>query len=140
MVFGNGKNLQGSAQLLPLSLSPQPSEFCNDEHNCVVRSAMDALRNSKKISLLAVAILFLFTFFNLILDVGSANYHFYFLPSVRTKSALCAFGECAKPRKKVMKLILPRLMLEQQHKNCRSFISTLDRMDGAKKHLTRLSL
>jgi hypothetical protein len=28
---------------------------------------MDALRNSKKISLLAVAILFLFTFFNLIL-------------------------------------------------------------------------
>jgi hypothetical protein len=29
---------------------------------------MDALRNSKKISLLAVAILFLFTFFNLILD------------------------------------------------------------------------
>ncbi len=29
---------------------------------------MDALRNSKKISLLALAILFLFTFFNLILD------------------------------------------------------------------------
>ncbi len=29
---------------------------------------MDALRNSKKISLLAVAILFLFTYFNLILD------------------------------------------------------------------------
>jgi hypothetical protein len=29
---------------------------------------MDALRNSKKISLLAVAILFLFIFFNLILD------------------------------------------------------------------------
>ncbi len=29
---------------------------------------MDALRNFKKISLLAVAILFLFTFFNLILD------------------------------------------------------------------------
>ena len=29
---------------------------------------MDALKNSKKISLLAVAILFLFTFFNLILD------------------------------------------------------------------------
>ncbi len=29
---------------------------------------MDALRNYKKISLLAVAILFLFTFFNLILD------------------------------------------------------------------------
>ena len=29
---------------------------------------MDALRNPKKISLLAVDILFLFTFFNLILD------------------------------------------------------------------------
>ncbi len=29
---------------------------------------MNALRNPKKISLLAVAILFLFTFFNLILD------------------------------------------------------------------------
>jgi hypothetical protein len=29
---------------------------------------MDALRNSKKISFLAVAILFLFAFFNLILD------------------------------------------------------------------------
>ncbi len=29
---------------------------------------MDALRNSKKISLLAAAILFLFTFFTLILD------------------------------------------------------------------------
>ncbi len=29
---------------------------------------MEALRNSKKISLLAVAILFLFTFFNLILN------------------------------------------------------------------------
>ncbi len=29
---------------------------------------MDALRNSKNISLLAEAILFLFTFFNLILD------------------------------------------------------------------------
>jgi hypothetical protein len=29
---------------------------------------MNALRNSKKISLLAVAILFLFTFFNLILN------------------------------------------------------------------------
>ncbi len=32
---------------------------------------MDALRNSKRISLLAVAILFLFTFFNLILDARS---------------------------------------------------------------------
>jgi hypothetical protein len=40
----------------------------NDEKNDLIRSAMDALRNSKKISLLAVAILFLFTFFNLILD------------------------------------------------------------------------
>jgi hypothetical protein len=46
----------------------EPSELCNDENNSVIRSAMDALRNSKKIILLAVAILFLFTFFNLILD------------------------------------------------------------------------
>jgi hypothetical protein len=68
MVFGNGKNWQGSAQLSLLSPSPPPSEFCNDENNKVIRSAMDALRNSKKISLLIVAILFLFTFFNLILD------------------------------------------------------------------------
>jgi hypothetical protein len=34
---------------------------------------MDALRNSKKISLLAVAILFLFTFFTLILDAPRTN-------------------------------------------------------------------
>jgi hypothetical protein len=42
---------------------------------------MDALRNSKKICLLAVAILLLFTFFNLILDAPRIhcryilNYH-----------------------------------------------------------------
>ncbi len=29
-------------------LSPPPSEFWNDEKNSVIRSAMDALRNSKK--------------------------------------------------------------------------------------------
>jgi hypothetical protein len=29
LVFGNGKNWQGSAKLSPLS--PPPSEFCNDE-------------------------------------------------------------------------------------------------------------
>jgi hypothetical protein len=40
------KNWQGSAKLLPLS--PPPSKFCNDEDNSVIRSAMDALRNSKK--------------------------------------------------------------------------------------------
>ncbi len=45
---------------------------------------MDALRNSKKISLLAVAILFLFTFFTLILDAprilhGIDNYSVFFL-------------------------------------------------------------
>jgi hypothetical protein len=65
LVFGNGENWQGSAQLL---LLPPPSDFCNDENNSVKRSAMDALRNSKKNSLQAVAILFLFTFFKLILD------------------------------------------------------------------------
>jgi hypothetical protein len=57
-----------SAHLSPLSPLPTPSEFLNDENNSVIRSAMDALRNYKKIRLLAVAILFLFTFFNLILD------------------------------------------------------------------------
>jgi hypothetical protein len=40
--------MQGSAKLSPLSLSPPPSEFCNHEKNSVIRSAMDALRNSKK--------------------------------------------------------------------------------------------
>ncbi len=54
LVFGNGKNWQGSAQLSLLLPSPQPSGFCNDEKNSVIRSAMDALRNSQKISLLAV--------------------------------------------------------------------------------------
>ncbi len=50
------------AQLSPLLPSTPPLEFCNDENNSVIRSEMDALRNSKKISHLAVAILFLFTF------------------------------------------------------------------------------
>jgi hypothetical protein len=38
------------AQLSPpsLSLSLPPSEFCTDEDNSVIRSAMDALRYSKK--------------------------------------------------------------------------------------------
>jgi hypothetical protein len=39
---------QGSAKLSPLSPSPRPSEFCTDEDNIVNRSAMDALRFSKK--------------------------------------------------------------------------------------------
>ena len=39
---------QGSAQLLPPSPSPPPSEFCNDEENSVNISAMDAMRYSKK--------------------------------------------------------------------------------------------
>jgi hypothetical protein len=42
------KNWQGSAKLSPLSLSPPLSEFCNNEKNSAIRSAMDALRNSKK--------------------------------------------------------------------------------------------
>jgi hypothetical protein len=47
----------------------QGGEFCTDEDNIVNRSAMDALRYSKKIiTLLTVTVLFLFTFFNLILD------------------------------------------------------------------------
>jgi hypothetical protein len=34
LVFGNGKNWQGSAKLSPLSPLPLPSEFCNDEKQC----------------------------------------------------------------------------------------------------------
>jgi hypothetical protein len=36
---------RGQQKLTPLS--PPPSEFCNHEKNNVIRSAMDALRNSK---------------------------------------------------------------------------------------------
>jgi hypothetical protein len=57
----------GSAQLSSL-LPSKLSEFCNDENNSVFRSAMEALSNSKKITLLTVTIFFLFAFFNLILD------------------------------------------------------------------------
>jgi hypothetical protein len=39
---------QGSAQLSPPSPLPPLSEFCTDEDNIVNRSAMDALRYSKK--------------------------------------------------------------------------------------------
>ncbi len=39
---------QGSAKLSLLSPSQWPSEFCTDEDNTVNRSAMDALRYSKK--------------------------------------------------------------------------------------------
>ncbi len=35
-------------KLLFSSLSPPPSEFCIDEDNSVVRSAIDALRYSKR--------------------------------------------------------------------------------------------
>jgi hypothetical protein len=79
LVFRNGKNWQGLAKLLLLLPSLQPSEFCNDENNSVIRSAVDALRNSKKISLLALAILFLFTFFNLILDAPRKYKSYYFI-------------------------------------------------------------
>jgi len=67
-------------------LSPPPSEFCIDEKNIVIRSAMDALRNSKKISLLAVAILFLFTFFNLILDAPRTS-RFHKFPQFKIVAA-----------------------------------------------------
>ncbi len=39
---------RGSAQLSLLSPLPPRSEFCNDENNHVIRSAMVALRNSRK--------------------------------------------------------------------------------------------
>ncbi len=47
-LFGNGKNWQGPAQLSPLSPLPPTSEFCNDKNNSEIKSAMDALRNSRK--------------------------------------------------------------------------------------------
>ncbi len=112
MVCGNGKNWQGSAKLSPLSLLPPPSEFCNDEKNSVIRSAMDALRNLKKISLLAVAILFLFTFFDLILDARrtlhsahrikirliEGNAKFRHLKKFTCKRTLRQFFICLRPR------------------------------------------
>jgi hypothetical protein len=48
---------------------------------------MDALRNSKKISLLSVGILFLFTFFNLILDAP----RMYIIKYVFYDSIACLF-------------------------------------------------
>ncbi len=55
---------QGPAEPSPPSPLPPPSEFCTDEDNSVIRSAMDALRYSKKIiTLPSVTVLFLFTFF-----------------------------------------------------------------------------
>jgi hypothetical protein len=42
-------NLQGSAQLSPLSPSPLPSEFCNDENKSVVISAMVPWEIPKKL-------------------------------------------------------------------------------------------
>jgi hypothetical protein len=42
--------------------------FSNDENGSVIGSAMDTLRNSKKITPLTVTVLFIFAFFNLILD------------------------------------------------------------------------
>ncbi len=60
---------QGSAKPSPPLLSPPSSQSCTDEDNSVNRSTMDALRYSKKIiTPLTVTVLFLFTFFNLILD------------------------------------------------------------------------
>jgi hypothetical protein len=60
--------LAGVSKTIAAVAVATPFRVLNDEKNSVIRSAMDALKNSKKISLLAVAILFLFTFFNLILD------------------------------------------------------------------------
>jgi hypothetical protein len=55
-------------QLSPLSPSPQPSEFCNDENNSVIRSAMNTLRNSKKNKPPSYSHSLFITIFNLILD------------------------------------------------------------------------
>ncbi len=68
---------QHDLRLLPLSPSPPPSDFCNDEDNCVIRSAMDVLRKLRKISLLTVTDLFLFAFFNLILYANLTYIKFF---------------------------------------------------------------
>jgi hypothetical protein len=60
-----------SSEMVKIGRGQQNYRRCRCRHRLqcfAIRSAMDALRNSKKISLLAVAILFLFTFFTLILD------------------------------------------------------------------------
>ncbi len=56
---------QGSAKLSPLLPSPRPSEFCTDEDN-IVNGRLEIFK--KIINLLTVTVLFLFTFFTLILD------------------------------------------------------------------------
>jgi hypothetical protein len=66
VVLNPAKNSK-SAQLSPLSPLPPPSEFCNDENNSVIRSAMDVEKLQKN-TLLTETVLFLFAFFNLILD------------------------------------------------------------------------
>ncbi len=48
------------------------------------------------------------------------------------QKVLSAYLENALNHEKSIETYPTRLMLEQQHKNCRSFVSTLDRMDGAK--------
>ncbi len=44
----NSPSYFDSRKLLQTMPSPPLSEFCTDEYNSVIRSAMDALRNSKK--------------------------------------------------------------------------------------------
>jgi hypothetical protein len=74
-----GKN--GVAGLVQLSLllpSPTPAEFCNDDNNSVIIPALDALRNSKKITFLSENFIFLFEFFNLILNAPRSFFFHYF--------------------------------------------------------------
>jgi hypothetical protein len=61
---------------------------------------MDALKNSKKISLLAVAILFLFTFFNLILDAPRT----YKNLSQTEKIGKYLWNSSTKPKRSVVEL------------------------------------
>ncbi len=84
---------------------------------------MDALRYSKKISLLAVAIIFLFTFFNLILDAPRT------LASLTTTAVHCTGSsrhclardsrraqvheQNPQARKPVLYLIIPPLLGER---------------------------
>jgi hypothetical protein len=62
--------LEGVSTSIAAVATAPPSEFCTDEDNSVIRSAMDGCLEifKKIITLLTVTVLFLFAFFNLIFD------------------------------------------------------------------------
>jgi hypothetical protein len=78
--------------------------FSNDENGSVIGSAMDTLRSSKKITPLTVTVLFLFAFFNLILDA---------LECLAGK--ICFFAK-AKLRKKIRNICNTLFLIGKLHK------------------------